>query len=157
MSAGDASDWPPLSELLPQAGPMSLLHRVEAHDEERTACTAVPSASVLFRNGDGAVPAWVGIEYMAQCAAVHGGLLARSRGEPPRPGLFVGSRRLVFRCEAFAPDAALVVTARHAAGRGDSLAFDCTVEDPAGGAPLVEGRLNVLLLRELPAPAGAGA
>ena len=56
------SAWPPLAELLPQAGPMRLLERVEAHDEERTACRAVPSASVLFRNADGAVPVWVGIE-----------------------------------------------------------------------------------------------
>jgi len=144
--------WPPLSELLPQAGSMRLLDRVEAHDAERTTCRVLPVASALFRDADGDVPAWVGIEYMAQCAAAHGGLLARARGEAPRPGLFVGSRRLVFRCAGFAPDAALLVSARHAAGRGDALAFDCTVEDPAGGPPLVEGRLNVLLLRELPAP-----
>ena len=148
------SNLPPLAELLPQAGPMRLLERVEAHDGERTRCRALASASALFRSADGSVPAWVGIEYMAQCAAAHGGLLARARGEAPRPGLFVGSRRLVFRCEAFAGDAALLVTARHAAGHGDTLAFDCAVEDPAGGPPLVEGRLNVLLLRELPPPAG---
>jgi hypothetical protein len=42
------------------------------------------------------------------------------------------------------------VSARHAAGHGDTLAFDCSVEDPAGGPPLAEGRLNVLLLSELP-------
>jgi predicted hotdog family 3-hydroxylacyl-ACP dehydratase len=136
---------------------MRLLDRVEAHDEERTSCRALPAASGLFRSADGSVPVWVGIEYMAQCAAAHGGLLARARGEAPRPGLFVGSRRLAFRCETFAPDVPLLVTARHAAGRGDALAFDCTVEDPAGGPPLVEGRLNVLRLRELPAPAGASA
>jgi predicted hotdog family 3-hydroxylacyl-ACP dehydratase len=130
---------------------MCLLERVEAHDAERTACRALPSASTLFRNASGAIPVWVGIEYMAQCAAAHGGLLARARGEVPRPGLFVGSRRLSFRCESFAPDTPLRVTARYAAGRGDALAFDCTVEDPVGGPPLVEGRLNVLLLRELPA------
>jgi predicted hotdog family 3-hydroxylacyl-ACP dehydratase len=130
---------------------MRLLDRVEAHDEERTACRVLPTASALFRNADGSVPVWVGIEFMAQCAAVHGGLLARERGEAPRPGLFVGSRRLAFRCESFAPDVPLRVTARHAAGHGDALAFDCAVEDPAGGPPLVEGRLNVLRLRELPA------
>jgi hypothetical protein len=62
----------------------------------------------------------------------------------------------VFRCERFTPDQAIVATARLAAGRSDTLAFDCSVEDPAGGAPLVEGRLHVLLLRELP-PAGASA
>jgi len=143
-------DFPPLAELLPQAGPMRLLERVEAHDEERTVCRARADASALFRSADGSVPAWVGIEYMAQCAAVHGGLAARARGEAPGPGLFVGSRRLSFRCASFAPGAELRVTARHAAGRGDALAFDCTVEDLAGGPPLVEGRLNVLRLRELP-------
>jgi predicted hotdog family 3-hydroxylacyl-ACP dehydratase len=157
MSTSRGSEWPPLAELLPHAGPMRLLERVEAHDGKFTACRADPSASALFRTASGAIPAWVGIEYMAQCAATHGGLLARARGEPPRPGLFVGSRRLVFRCESFAPEVPLVVTSRLAAGRVDTLAFDCTVEDPAGGAPLAEGRLNVRLLRGLPVPGDASA
>jgi predicted hotdog family 3-hydroxylacyl-ACP dehydratase len=140
---------------MPHAGPMRLLERVEAHDGERTVCLALPATSTLFQEAGGEVPSWLGIEYMAQCAAAHGGLLARGRGEPPGAGLFVGSRRLVFRCRAFAPDVPLRVSARLAAGRGHTLAFDCAVEDPAGGPPLVEGRLNVLLLRELP-PAQAG-
>ena len=132
---------------------MRLLERVESHDGEVTRCRALPAASRWFRTAAGEIPAWVGVEYMAQCAAVHGGLRGRAHGEAPRPGLFVGSRRLAFRCASFAPDTALFVTARLAAGRGDSLAFDCTVEDPAGGPPLVEGRLNVVLLREPGAPA----
>jgi predicted hotdog family 3-hydroxylacyl-ACP dehydratase len=110
----------------------------------------VPEASARVPRADGRVPGWIGIAYMGPSAAAPGGLLARARGEAPRPGLFVGSRQLTFRCEAFAPDVALLVSARHAAGRGDALAFDCTVEDPAGGPPLVEGRLNVLRLREPP-------
>lgn len=142
------SDYPPLSELLPQAGPMCLLERVEGHDGEQTRCRVLPAASALFRTSGGEIPAWVGIEYMAQCAAAHGGLLARDGGEAPRPGLLVGSRRLAFRCASFTPDVPLFVTARLAVSRADSLAFDCAVEDPAGGAPLVTGRLNVLLLRE---------
>jgi predicted hotdog family 3-hydroxylacyl-ACP dehydratase len=140
------SALPPLAELLPHAGPMRLLERVESHDGERTVCSALPAASALFQDAADSVPAWVAIEYMAQCAAAHGGLVARARGEAPRPGLFVGSRHLVFRCAGFAPDVALTVTARHAGGHGDSFAFDCTVEDPAGGPPLAEGRLNVVLL-----------
>ena len=140
------SAWAPLAELLPHAGRMRLLDRVEEHDGEHTICRVLPSASTLFQDGDGRVPAWVGIEYMAQCAAAHGGLLARVHGARARPGLFVGSRRLVFRCDGFAPDVALRVRARHAAGHGRTLAFDCAVEDPAGGPPLVEGRLNVRLL-----------
>jgi predicted hotdog family 3-hydroxylacyl-ACP dehydratase len=142
------SALPPLPLLLPHAGPMRLLDRVESHDRERTRCRALPAASTLFQDAAGDVPAWVAIEYMAQCAAAHGGLVARARGEAPRPGLLVGSRRLVFRCDSFAPDVALRVTARHVAGHGDSFAFDCSVEDPAGGPPLVEGRLSVVLLDE---------
>jgi predicted hotdog family 3-hydroxylacyl-ACP dehydratase len=134
---------------------MCLLDRIEAHDDAATRCRALPKASELFRRADGSVPTWVGIEYMAQCVAAHGGLLARARGEAPRPGLFVGSRRLVFRCQAFAPDVPLLVSARHAAGRGDNLAFDCAVSSMAGGEPFVAGRLNVHLLRELPGAAGA--
>jgi predicted hotdog family 3-hydroxylacyl-ACP dehydratase len=148
--------FPALSELLPQAGPMRLLDRVEAHDGEETRCRALPGASALFQRADGSVPAWVGIEYMAQCAAAHGGLLARAAGEAPRPGLFVGSRRLVFRCASFTADVPLLVSARHAMGRGDTLGFDCAVLDPGGGEPLVAGRLNVRLLHELPKPPGAG-
>jgi predicted hotdog family 3-hydroxylacyl-ACP dehydratase len=93
---------------------------------------------------------------MAQCAAAHGGLVARARGEAPRPGLFLGSRRLVFRCEAFAPERALEVRARHAAGRAPRLAFDCAVLDPDGGPPLVEGRLTVLVPEDLAAWTGEG-
>ena len=140
------SALPELAELLPHAGPMRLLERVESHDGERTVCSVRPAGSVLFQDAAERVPAWVAIEYMAQCAAAHGGLLARVRGARARPGLFVGSRRLVFRCDSFAPDVALRVRARHAAGHGRTLAFDCAVEDPAGGPPLVEGRLNVRLL-----------
>ena len=154
MTANGMIAWPPVSELLPHSGPMRLLERVEAHDGECTVCLALPEASTLFQDAAGLVPSWVAIEYMAQCAAVHGGLLARARGEGSRPGLFVGSRRLAFRCAHFAPGTALRVSARFAAGRGDTLAFDCAVEDPAGGPPLAEGRLNVRLLRELP---GTGA
>jgi predicted hotdog family 3-hydroxylacyl-ACP dehydratase len=140
-----SAEFPPIAELLPHAGAMRLLERVLAHDGERTRCEVLPSRSALFQLG-GRIPAWVAIEYMAQCAAADGSLRLRARGEAPRPALFVGSRRITFRCTGFEPAQRLVVVARHAAGRRDLLAFDCEVADPAGGAPLAEGRLNVLPL-----------
>jgi predicted hotdog family 3-hydroxylacyl-ACP dehydratase len=133
---------------------MRLLDRVISHDATSTRCRVDPSASALFLDSQGLVPVWVGIEYMAQCAAAHGSLEARARGQSQHPGLLVGSRRVVFHCDAFVPGVPLEVTACHAAGRARSLAFACRVEAPGGGAGLVEGRLNVLLLRELPAPNG---
>jgi predicted LPLAT superfamily acyltransferase/predicted hotdog family 3-hydroxylacyl-ACP dehydratase len=145
--------FPPLAELLPQAGPMRLLDRILEHDASGTRCLADPARSALFCDAGERVPAWVGIEYMAQCTAAHGGLLARARGEAPRPGLFVGSRRLRFRCEGFEAGQLLEVEARHAAGHGARMAFDCAVRLPGLDEPLVEGRINIVLL----APRGDAA
>jgi len=146
-----SAPFPPIDELLPHAGPMRLLEAVVAHDAECTRCLVEPSRSELFRNAAGRIPAWVGIEYMAQCIAAHGGLLARARGEAPRPGLLLGSRRLVFHHDAFLPGRTLEVSARHVAGHSEMLAFECAVLHPGEEVPLVEGRLNVLLPRDIAA------
>ncbi len=144
--------FPPIAELVPQRGPMCLLEAVLSHDADETRCSALPRQSALFRDASGRVPAWVGIEYMAQCAAADGGLRLRAHGLSPQPGLFLGSRRVAFRCDAFAPDRRLEVwarPARRATGLSRRFAFECAVLDPDGGPPLVEARLNLLIL-ELP-------
>ena len=138
------SDFPPIAELLPQAGASRLLERVLEHGEAGTRCSVAPAGGAPFRDARGAVPAWVAIEYMAQCAAADGSLRMRARGASPEPALLVGSRRIAFRCAEFDPTQPLEVVARHAAGRRELLAFDCAVFDARGGAPLAEGRLNVL-------------
>jgi predicted hotdog family 3-hydroxylacyl-ACP dehydratase len=138
------TDFPPISELLPQAGAMRLLERVLEHGDAGTRCSVAPSGGAPFRDARGAVPAWVAIEYMAQCAAADGSLRMRARGESPEPALLVGSRRIAFHCAAFEPSQRLEVLARHAAGRRELLAFDCTVFDAQSGDALAVGRLNVL-------------
>ena len=42
---------------------------------------------------DGGVPAYVGVEYMAQAVACWAGCHARGRGEPPPIGFLLGTRR----------------------------------------------------------------
>ncbi len=142
------SEFPPIAELLPQAGAMRLLERVLEHDAEQTLCAVSPSHGALFRDLRGGVPAWVALEYMAQCAAADGSLRRRARGEQPEPALLIGSRRVTFRCAGFDAEQGLEVTARHAAGRRELLAFDCAVFDARGGEPLAEARLNVLPVRD---------
>jgi len=143
MTRTDA-DFPPIAELLPQAGAMRLLDRVLEHGEAGTRCSVAPAGGVPFRDARGALPAWVAIEYMAQCAAADGSLRQRALGAPPEPALLVGSRRIAFHCATFEPSQRLEVTARRAAGRSELLAFDCTVFDANSGDALAEGRLNVL-------------
>ena len=121
--------WPPLAELLPQAGPMRLLARVVAHAKEATTCELTVAASALFADEGGAVPAWVALEWMAQCAAAHGSLTARAAGSPPLQGMLVGAKRLTLARAAFARDETLQVTTRPTGAAGDLVTFDCEVRD----------------------------
>jgi predicted hotdog family 3-hydroxylacyl-ACP dehydratase len=134
---------------------MVLLSRVLHHQQDRTVCAVEINEQALFRDPAGNVPAWVGIEYMAQCVAAHGGLTRRSTGEAPRVGFLLGSRRVVFHVPRFRPGQTLEATVLHVWGReGNLSSFDCTLKDAATGALLAEGRLNCLT----PDPGGgAGA
>jgi len=134
--------FPPIEELVPHAAGMLLLDRVLEHDSDATRCAVRVDDSVLFRSDDGSVPSWLAVEYMAQCVAAHAGLLARARGEKPKPGLLLGSRRLVLRRPTFESGGLLEVRARHGTG-SSAMAFHCEVREREGTEPLVEGRLNV--------------
>ena len=139
-------EYPPIESLLPHTGPIVLLRRVLAHAERETVCEVVPTGDDLLADAAGRVPAWVGIEYMAQCVAAHSGMLARVRGVAPRPGFLVASRRIDLHAAELVPDRALWVRARHVWGEHEGMvSFDCTVSDAVTGAALVSGRLSCLL------------
>ena len=138
-----ATDIPPVAELLPHEGAMVFLSRVLEHRAGQTVCLLEIDEQVLFREADGSVPAWVGIEYMAQCVAAHAGLVGRANGGPPPLGLLLGSRRARFHVERFLPEQALRVSARHVWGTSPGLvSFDCALEDAGSGAALASARLN---------------
>ena len=138
--------FPPITELLPHRGRAVLLDRVVSHDARTTVCLVDPSTSVLFCDANGFVPTPVGLEYMAQTVAAHGGLLARAAGTAVRPGFFLGSRRLDFAVARFAPGEMLEVSATHVRGSSRVLAFDCIIRAEAGGPAMVSGILTVYLL-----------
>ncbi len=135
--------FPEVAELIPHARRMLLLDRVLEHGPEHAVCAVAVDRSELFRDALGCVPAWVGIEYLAQCMAVYGSLVARAAGRPPRLGPFIGGRRVTLRVDRFQPGQRLVVAVRHLRGDRGLVAFDGRIQDDADGALLVEGRLNV--------------
>ncbi len=137
--------FPAIADLIPHSDAMLLLDRVLEHEPEYTVCRIDVRQSALFADADGGVPSWLGLEYIAQCAAVHGSLAGGTR--PPRPGLLLGSRRLRLHAERFEADRPLEVTARHHRGESGLVAFDGSVRDP-GGKVLAEGRINLYILED---------
>ena len=149
----------PIQEIVPHSGPMLLISEVVGHSPEVTVCRVDVSRSRLFALPDGRVPAWVGLEYMAQCVAAHGGLVARGLGDAPRPGLFLGTRSVSLDVDVFEPDDVLMVSARHLRGDLGLAAFACRVERPGAERPLLEGNLSVYVverIEELVTRAGGG-
>jgi predicted hotdog family 3-hydroxylacyl-ACP dehydratase len=145
------SSFPPVEELVPHRGGMSLVRDVLEHGPGHTVCAVDPAGSDLFRSPDGSIPAWLSLEFMAQCIAAHGGLDARERGEPPSVGFFVGTRRIALHADRFLPGEVLRVRAEQLRRSGGLLSFACSVTRDADGVVLAEGHLNVFLPKDLSA------
>lgn len=132
---------PPISELVPHAGPMCLLDRVLAVEGERlSAEVAVPAEGLFSR--EGGVGAWVGIEYMAQAVAAWAGWQARLQGEQPRIGLLLGTRR--YRCSLprFAAGQRLRIDIERSYQADNGLGqFECRILD--SGLELASATLTV--------------
>ena len=81
-----------IDAVLPHRDSMRLIHRVVAWQEESIAVEVDVPAQGLFCTSDG-VPAWVGVEYMAQAIAAWAGCRARHAGRAPSIGFLLGTRR----------------------------------------------------------------
>jgi predicted hotdog family 3-hydroxylacyl-ACP dehydratase len=81
--------------------PMLLLDRLVDIGPEFTCCEwQVTKQSEFLDTGSG-VPAYVGIEFMAQCVAVHAGARARVRGLAPPLGFLLGTRHFKTKTKYF--------------------------------------------------------
>jgi len=143
-----AERFPAIEELIPQRGRMSLLGRVLEHSPDETTCELDPQRSEPFCDEDGNVPAYVALEYMAQCAAAHASLADPARNGPPRVALLLGSRRLEFAAQCLRAGRALRVCARHVRGESGLVVFDCTLRESGSEEPLARGRVNLYTVAE---------
>lgn len=123
-----------IQQLLPHREPILLLERLLYCDDEtcRVALT-INQKSAFYNQELAAVPAWVGIEYMAQAIAVWSGYQQLKKGQPILIGFLLGSR--CYRCEQslFSENQCLeVVTAVRYVDETGLASFDCRIEDSAG-------------------------
>lgn len=138
-----------LAALLPQSGSMRLLDALVLHEPRRTVCRVDPLRSGLFEDASGRLPTWLALEYMAQCASVHGALTLdrRGRGAGPQAGLLLGARKLELRVPRL-PVSPMEVEVCHHADAQRLVSFDAVLRAPGAGELLATGRLNVYTLGE---------
>ncbi|WP_186001820.1 MULTISPECIES: hotdog family protein [Corallococcus] len=117
----------PIADLVPHAGRMRLLDRVLEGDTDSIVAEVTVREDSLFFEG-GAVGGWVGIEYMAQAVAAWAGWHARQRGETPRVGFLLGTRRYQCSRPVFkAGDCLRVEVIRQFSADNGLGQFDCTL------------------------------
>ena len=135
-----------LDDLLPHRAPMVFLDGVESFDttaRSLTATISITPAHVLYSPALGGVPNWAAIEFMAQAGAALAGCIDKERdpAQPARPGLLLGTRRLVLHVDSFAAGRTYRVTAGSTFWDDETAAFACTIVDDAG-AVVAEAALN---------------
>ena len=138
-----------IEALVPHRGAMCLLERMVAWDENRIECLATghrdPAHPLRSRSG---LMAGTAIEYAAQAAALHGGLMAQASGRAASPGYLASAREV--RLDAWrlddlptAESDALCIVAERQAGDAARLLYAFRIEH--AGREIASGRLAVVL------------
>jgi predicted hotdog family 3-hydroxylacyl-ACP dehydratase len=121
-----------ISEVLPHAGAMLLLDELLEIGADHVTCAVGIRPGIPFCDDASGVPAWVGLEYMAQAMCAYSGVEEVRAGRAPSIGLLLGSRH--YQCDRawFGLGAHLVIRADLELRDDNNLvAFRCTIHDGA--------------------------
>ena len=134
------TDWP-LAELLPHAGDMILIDSITSFDDEQIFTRLTVQPDGLFNLPDGSLPAWVGIELMAQSVAAFAGCHARQKGNPVELGFLLGTRKFECNVEAFPAGSDLTIHGLRSLEDDNGMGvFECHIH---GAGIHASARLNV--------------
>lgn len=119
-----------LGQILHHQPPMIFLDDVlEVGDDTLVACIRIRQGIPFFEPRRG-VPAWVGLEYMAQSIAALAGIRARKAGHPVALGLIIGCRNYSCSTNVFTPGSELRISITELVAEDNGFgSFDCRIED----------------------------
>jgi predicted hotdog family 3-hydroxylacyl-ACP dehydratase len=133
----------PAAEFVLHREPMLLLDQLVSVGPECASCEWRIREENEFFVPDSGVPAYLGVEYMAQCIAVHAGARERVGGYPPPLGLLLGTRHYRSEVRYFDLGSIYRVDCMELVRNPDGMgAFDCCIL--SNGQKIVEARLAVL-------------
>jgi predicted hotdog family 3-hydroxylacyl-ACP dehydratase len=125
----EADKFPPVEALIPHRGTMLLLDRVIEFTDDLAAAEYAPSGVAWYADDAGNMPAWIGIELMAQTIAAHVALLKRREGLSPKMGALLGTRSYRSTIASFTAGRTLRIQAlmvlRDSSGLG---AYECAID-----------------------------
>ena len=118
----------PASEFVMHRDPMLLLDTLIECSGGTTVCEWTVGEHDSFVAGDDGVPAHVGVEFMAQCVAVHAGVRARVDGFGPPLGFLLGTRHFTASVNFFAIGETYRATCRELIRDGNGMgSYDCSI------------------------------
>ena len=116
----------PIADLLPHGPAAIVIDRLIAYDATKSVAAVEVRLDSKFFAATG-VPAWAGIEYMAQTIAAHVGFEARLRGASPVIGFLLGTRSYECRVAEFPLGARLAISAEALFKETGFGAFNCSI------------------------------
>jgi predicted hotdog family 3-hydroxylacyl-ACP dehydratase len=136
----------PAAEFVLHREPMLLLDQLVRIGPKFASCEWLVREENEFLVPNAGVPAYIGVEYMAQCVAVHAGARERVCGFPPPLGLLLGTRHYIARVRYFDVGVTYSVECNELVRSMEGMgSFDCSIL--LNGQSIVEGRLAVLQKR----------
>lgn len=129
-----------LAELIPHSGNMVLLDSVLAFDENSVTVRTQVRHNELIPGNLVFVPAWFGIEYMAQTIGVYAGLHSKQANEPIKIGFLLGTRRYQSNVSQLLIGTQLTVHAEKIIHNNALGVFDCRI---SGEDVEIKANLNV--------------
>lgn len=129
-----------VAELVPHSGKMSLLSKILDHGEDWISAQVEITPDSMFADEQG-VPAWVGLEYLAQAIGAFAGLQERLLGGKPKLGFLLGTRKYTCTKDFFPIGSTLTIkVSQNLQAENGLSSFDCLLESNECEA---SARLNV--------------
>ncbi len=126
MKALAEIDFNDVQALLPHTGNMVLLDRILDYQKDSLTAQVTVRDDRLF-NDQPELPAWAGIEYMAQTIAAYIGVQALLAGEPIKLGYLLGTRRYVSNIASFNAGTVLYVDIKKIMQDEQLGVFECKI------------------------------
>ena len=123
-----------LEDLLPHRPPMIMLAELISVDVpgEASAVADTSPGCIFYDPELKGVPACAALEYMAQTMALVVGAEHRRRGQTPKVGFVLGTRRMEVKVATFESGKRYVANAKCVYDDDEFASFDCSITDPDG-------------------------